>query len=57
MFCYCRVLWTTKHVAIMVRGMNDVYIVLNDVIVYAGKPGPIGYKMAEVEKWLETYSS
>ena len=34
-----------------------LYIVLYDVIVYAGEPGPIGYNMEEVEKWLETYSS
>ena len=34
-----------------------LYIVLNDVIVYAGESGPNGYRMEEVEKWLETYSS
>ena len=34
-----------------------LYIVLNDVIVYAGEPGPIGYNMEEVEEWLETYLS
>lgn len=31
-----------------------LYIVLNDVIVYQGERGAMGYRMEEVEEWLET---
>ena len=32
-----------------------LYIVLNGIIVYAGRKGPKGYQMGEVKEWLERY--
>lgn len=34
-----------------------LYIVLNDVIVFAGERGPVGYRVEEIEQWLENYHS
>jgi len=34
-----------------------LYIVLNDVIVYAGERGPTGYKIEEIYQWLQQYKS
>ncbi|CAL4135788.1 unnamed protein product [Meganyctiphanes norvegica] len=32
-----------------------LFIVIDGVIVYKGGEGPYGYKIAEVQKWLENY--
>ncbi len=32
-----------------------LYIVLDGVVVYAGKPGPFGYHPAEVRAWLDAF--
>lgn len=32
-----------------------LYIVLDEVIVYEGKRGPVGYKIDEVKAWLDKY--
>lgn len=32
-----------------------LYIIHNDTIVYAGKPGPFGYKPEEVDRFLDKY--
>ena len=34
-----------------------LYVVMDDVIVYAGERGPQGYRMGELETWLEKYTS
>lgn len=34
-----------------------LYIVLDDVIVYQGERRPMGYRMEEVEEWLEKHYS
>ena len=39
-------------------GMPErLYIILDDTILYAGKKGPMGYKVKDVRDWLETYKS
>ena len=34
-----------------------LYIILDDVIVYEGERGPVGYHVEEVEHWLEKHVS
>nr|XP_053653772.1 thyroxine 5-deiodinase-like [Cherax quadricarinatus] len=34
-----------------------LYIILDGVIVYMGQQGPVGYKVSEVEFWLDDYRS
>ena len=37
-------------------GMPErLYIILDGVIVYAGRKGPVGYNLNDVRKWLEKY--
>ena len=32
---------------------DRLYILLNDTVAYQGGPGPFGYSLDEVERWLE----
>ena len=32
-----------------------LYIILNNVVVYAGEKGPMGYRVEEINDWLQKY--
>ena len=37
-------------------GMPErLYIILDGVVVYGGRKGPVGYKLNKVREWLEKY--
>lgn len=36
---------------------DRLYILRGDMCVYAGAPGPYGYDLSEVERWLQTNTS
>ena len=45
-----------KEAEILYGDMPErLYIVLDGVIVYAGRKGPFGYKVSEVREWLEHF--
>ena len=50
---------TMKNTANLYYGAyyERLYVVLDNVIVYAGERGPQGYRMGELETWLEKYTS
>lgn len=34
-----------------------LYVIQDGVIVYAGERGPVGYKVEELESWLQNYKT